>query len=131
MYDLPSATETPLAETSILGGTFPVWSTDGTRVAWWNDGIWTAGLPDPQGRQADPISIFPSVDGGCSEHADLAGKAVCGPARWSPDGRWLFGTGIGGAAIVFGRADGSGSTHAITLSAVAGQDVAAWQPVVP
>jgi hypothetical protein len=136
VYDLATAMETSVAETSILSGTGPAWSPDGTRISWWDDGVKVISVADAMAGHASPLTVLPTVDGGCSEHTDLAGKAVCGPARWSPDSRWLFGPGIGGTAIVFGRSDGSESSHSIVfdqpveLSAVSGWQVA-WQAVTP
>jgi WD40 repeat protein len=133
VYDVASGTETRIAETSILSGTGPAWSPDGTRISWWDDGVKIISVADAIAGRASPWMVFPSVDGSCSEHADLARTAVCGPAQWSPDSRWLFGWGIGGTAIVFGPSDGSQSSHAILLEhpgdLSAGQ--VAWQAVVP
>jgi Tol biopolymer transport system component len=136
VYDLATATERSVAETSIVSGTGPVWSPDGSRISWWNDGVYTASPAGPPSTSAVPTRVFPSVRGGCSEYPELAMRAVCGPVRWSPDGRWLFGPGIGGTSFVFGRSDGSGASRVITLahpmdsSAVSGWQVA-WQAVQP
>ena len=136
VYDLGTASETLVAETSILHGSTPSWSPDGTRISWWNDGTHVVTVTDAVAGRAGSSMVFPAVDGGCSEHPELAGRALCGPAQWSPDGQWLYGLGIDGTAIVFGRSDGTSSTRAITLeqpvdpAAVYGRQVA-WQAVAP
>lgn len=114
VYDLATATETRVTWTSILSGTGATWSPDGTRISWWNDGTHTIRVTNGVA-DGNPTTVSPTVNSGCMEHPELAAKAICGPARWSPDSQWLFGPGIGGTAIVFELAGGTPPSHAITL----------------
>jgi hypothetical protein len=129
VYDLTTTTETAVAEVSRVSGTGPTWSPDGTRISWWNDTVVTVVVADAVLGRGQPIMVFPPADS-CSSAA-LAGPATCGPAAWSPDSRWLFGRDNGGTSIVFGRSDGSGSTHSITLAQPSDIAGAAWQAVAP
>jgi hypothetical protein len=81
--------------------------------------------------------VFSAVTGArCQDNPGLAGKAICSPALWSPDGAWIFGPDVVGKAIVFGRVDRSSPPraialeHPIDLAAGPGQQVA-WQAVAP
>ena len=132
VFDLTSATET-----SVGAGFWPTWSPDGRTVSWWSDGTNLVSFADLVANRATPKMIFPIVGGSsCQEHPDLAGKAICGPAEWSPDGLWIYGPDVLGKSIVFGRADGSGHVRSIPLAhpidlASGPTGLLAWQAVAP
>lgn len=129
VYDLSSVTETPVAAASRIYAEGPTWSPDGSRISWWDNGTFVVVATDALAGHGQPIVVFPGVDASCSDRTP-AGLAICGSPAWSPDGRWLFGPGIGRTTIVFGRSDGSGSTHAIALDHPGDNSgSAAWQAV--
>ena len=132
VYALVTATETPVAEASRVYAEGPTWSPDGTRISWWDEGTFTLVVTEALAGHGRPTTMFPTLAGSCSEPAAGAGGFICGRAAWSPDGRWLFGPGVGRASIVFGRSDGNGSTHEIVLEHPGDNSgSAAWQAVAP
>ena len=131
IYDLATATEMPAAEVSRVYATGLTWSPDGTRISWWDEGNFTVAVAEAVAGIGQPIAVFQDVRCGSTDAAALAGRAICGPAAWSPDSRWLFGPGLSRTSIVFGRSDGTGSTHVITLAQPSDSLRAAWQAVAP
>lgn len=132
LYDL--ATET---ETTVATGFWPTWSADGRRVTSWSEGTHVALIADILAGRRLSSMAFPAVRGSCGDDPELAGKAICGPALWSPDSAWLYGFDVVGMSIVFGRADGSSSArsikldHPVDLSELGDAGLVAWQPIVP
>ncbi|HEY8636175.1 MAG TPA: hypothetical protein VIL81_02835, partial [Candidatus Limnocylindrales bacterium] len=132
MVDLATATEIAVGT-----GFWPTWSPDGHQMSWWNNGTQLVPIADVLAGKDRPTMVFPAVTGArCQDNPGLAGKAICSPALWSPDGAWIFGPDVVGKAIVFGRVDGSSPPraialeHPIDLAAGPGQQVA-WQAVAP
>lgn len=131
VFDVATSTETTVGD-----GFWPTWSPDATRIAWWSRGGARIAridelVPGPL------VHPFPTVSGGvCGDRPEVAGKAICTPPRWSPDGVWVYGVDVVGGSIVIGRADGSGQIrtipldHPIDLSEVPSPQVS-WQAVVP
>lgn len=130
VYDLATA-----IETTVDTGFWPSWSPDGRQVTWWSEGTQLVSVADLLARQPKPTKVFPLVRGVCQDNPDLAGKAICAPAQWSPDGQWIYGPDVLGKGIVFGRADGSSPPHVIALDhpiVPNGSGMqAAWQAVAP
>jgi hypothetical protein len=130
-YDMTTETET-----TVDVGFWPTWSPDGSYVTAWNDGTSLYSVADLLAGKQAPTRVFPIVHGNCQDNPTLAGKAICGPAQWSPDGAWIYGIDVVGKAIVFGRVGGVSPPHTITLdhpvdlaTVAAGQ--AGWQGVAP
>ena len=120
-----------MIETSIVTG-FPLtWAPDGRHIAWWDESASHFSVVDVgTGRS---VTTFPTVPDACQNDPASAGKAICSPAQWSPDGQWLYGLDSSGTALIFGRADGTAISHAITLDHPAMGEGwrAAWQAVAP
>jgi len=115
---------------ALAGGFWPTWSPSGDRISYWDDGtkVVPALATDPAARTK--VEVFPAFTGGCEEHPELARKAFCGPATWSPDGTRLVATDISLTAILSLLADGSGSPIVVELQAAADGPWAnvVWQP---
>jgi WD40 repeat protein len=129
------------------------WSPDGKRVAWWNDDPTDCRTDDPQVRSDNGIEIALVDDviagrtqvvhplgglfyGTCAGHENLAGKAICGPAYWSPDSRLLAGTDVTGTSIVVAAIDGSAPLRTLALDhpidfTAGPYGSLAWQAVAP
>lgn len=116
--------------TTVDRGYWPTWSPDGSQIAYWNNGTVVA---DTAGALAGtPVTVrpYPAFSGACQDHAELADKAYCGPASWSPDGQRLLARDITGRSIVSFSSDGSGSRIVIPLEFTSsGSGSAAWQPI--
>lgn len=125
-------------ESAAGSGLWISWSPDAKRLAWWgNGGVQTALLTDVLAAAPRAESPFANVSGiTCVGHPDLAGKAICGPAQWSPDSTTVFGPDITGTSLLFSRLDGSAPPrlllldHPIDLSAGPSGQVA-WQAIAP
>lgn len=81
--------------TFVGNGFWPTWSPDGSQLAWWNDGpaviaidAALAGDHRPVWLQPDPTEPGAQY---CQDGPSVSGRAICAPARWSPDGRWVAG----------------------------------------
>ncbi len=130
-FDLATSTES-----AVWQGFWPTWSPDGTRIAWWNDGTKVAAVSDLLAQTPRQVLVFPSFTGNCPDHPELAGKVICAPAQWSPDGLWVYGPDVTGHSIVLLRSDGSGELRTIKLDHPLDLQngpaaVVAWQPVAP
>jgi hypothetical protein len=86
---------------------------------------------------ARPVVLFPSYgSGNCQDHPEAAGKSICGPAQWSPDGLWVYAPDVVGKSILIARSDGSGQVRSIPLDhpIALGNGPAgllAWQAIAP
>jgi hypothetical protein len=130
MFDLTTVQETP-----VDSGFWPTWSPDGRQLTWWSEGTHLVLVADLLTGAPKPTMVFPRVPGAsCQDNPELAGKVICAPAQWSPDGDWIYGPDVVGKAIVFGRADGSSLPHAINLDhpyANGPTGPVAWQAIAP
>ena len=133
VFDLATSTETTVAQ-----GFWPTWSPDGTRISWWRDGTHIAHVEDLDAGIPRTVEPFPTFTGSCADHPELAGKAICAPAYWSPDGGWVYGQDVVGGSIVFAKVDGSEPTRMISLDTplepVDGLHhlpSISWQPIAP
>src|SRR4029079_15648731 len=64
------------------------------------------------------------------------GKSSCGPALWSPDGRFVYAPDVVGKSILIARSDGSGQARSIALEhpidlANGPGGLLAWQAIAP
>jgi WD40 repeat protein len=131
MFDLATAKETFVAT-----GFWPTWSPDGQRLSWWDGGPQAVPVEDMLAGRARPIALFPPYgSGACGEHPEAAGRSICGPLLWSPDGRWVYGPDVLGTSILIARSDRSGTTRTISLDhpidVASGPGSLAWQPIAP
>jgi len=111
MFDLVTA-----KESTVGTGFWPTWSPDGARIAWWGDHSQAVKVADLLAGDPRPVGLFPSYgSGNCQDHPEAAGKSSCGPARWSPDGLWVYAPDVVGKAILIARSDGSGHVRTIAL----------------
>jgi hypothetical protein len=132
MFDLATS-----KERSVGAGFWPTWSPDGARIAWFGDQSQAANVADLLAGNPRPVTLFPSYgSGNCQDHPEAAGKSSCGPARWSPDGVWVYAPDVVGKAILIARSDGSG--HALSIAMDHPIDVANglgglldWQAIAP
>jgi hypothetical protein len=131
IFDLATSTET-----SVGTGFWATWSSDASRISWLSGGTQVARVDDILAGNARSIHPFGQWTGYCQEHPELAGKAICSPAQWSPDSVWVYGPDIAGKSIVLATADGSQPArtialdHPINVADLSGWAVA-WQPVAP
>ncbi len=121
MFDVATGKTTPLGL-----GFWASWAPDGKRIAAWSDGVIVVAPEDAPFTSDDYVRPHQSLTGACDDHPELAGKAVCSPVTWSPDGTRLLGMDIGHGGIVSLPADGQGDP---VLLAAPGAESAAWQPI--
>lgn len=117
---------------NVATGFWPSWSPTGDRIAYWSNGTKVVATPGGAGTVGDPIEIFPSF-GDCPDHPEMAGKAICGPVTWSPDGTRVIGTEVTGNGLLSLRSDGSGDPILIDLQVdlnLGAGGVVSWQPVL-
>jgi WD40 repeat protein len=132
MFDLATSTETTVGT-----GFWPTWSPDAQRIAWWGDHSQAVSVADLLTGDARPIVLFPSYgSGNCQDHPEAAGKSICGPAQWSPDGLWVYAPDVSGTSILIARSDGTGQVRSIKLDhpidlANGPTGLFAWQAIAP
>jgi Tol biopolymer transport system component len=103
-------------ETTVGTGFWPTWSPDGQRIAWWGESSQVVRMTDLLTGDARPTALFPGYGSGdCGDHPEAAGKSSCGPALWSPDGRFVYAPDVVGKSILIARSDGSGQARSIAL----------------
>ena len=132
IYDLATATETPVAEVSRVYATDPTWSPDGTRIAWWDDGNSTVAVADALAGIGEPIAVFQDVRCGSTEAAD---PRPSGSSAGRPPGhRTVDGcSGWASAAPRSCSADRTAADRPIAITLAQPSDTlgAAWQAVAP
>ncbi len=89
-------------------GFWPVWSPDGRQISLCCSQVMKT--TDILAADAHPIQVFATGQGYCNENRAMAGRAICSPATWSPDGTKLIATDIVGGGLLVAPADGSGGT---------------------
>jgi Tol biopolymer transport system component len=125
-FDL--ATNTDVA---VASGFWATWSPTGDRISYWSNGTKVVDTPTSSGLTAKPTEVFPSFAGACGDHPEMAGKAFCGPAVWSPDGTRLIATEVLGHGVLSLRSDGHGDPILIDLTTDTNPGHAGyyvWQP---
>jgi WD40 repeat protein len=129
---LTTTDDVPTADSTYVGqGFWPTWSPDGQKLAWWDGGLVVADTADLPLKSDAITRVFPTFTGGCGDHTELAGKVICQPAVWSPDGRRVIGLDPTGTSMVSLPIDGSEDAIAIPIDAGAGEATVAWQPIRP
>ena len=118
---------------------WPSWSPDGRRVAWFgNDGahdaIRVAELgPEYQVGQIRSAFVSPAAAPGegptCGETPSLAGRYMCRPPAWSPDGQRLYALDVLGTTLLVVSVDGSTPPERVALPG--GGGFTDWQRVGP
>jgi hypothetical protein len=132
VFDLQTGVDATAGE-----GFWPSWSSDGSRVSWLGgapDSIGAANVDDILAGNPTGIALQPPGSGAtCQDNPDLAGRAICAPAVWSPDSLYIAGPDMVGEAIVLLPSDGSGKRVVIPLDTPTGLPgvLPAWQPVAP
>lgn len=118
-------------------GFWPSWSSDGARVSWLSgdlSAIAAADVEDVLAGNSAIVALQPPAPGDtCQDNPQLAGRAICSTAVWSPDGRLIAGPDMVGAAMVLLPIDGTGQPVVITLDTPTSLPgvLPAWQPVAP
>ena len=111
IHDAATTTETYVAD-----GSWPTWSPDGSRVAFWNRGTTVVSSADMAAGASDATRPFRGLTGTCRGQTDVDGSPVCGPVAWSPDGTLVIGYDADGASLMIAAADGSGTQRQIALA---------------
>jgi hypothetical protein len=118
------------------GGYWITWSPDGKHIAWWGTGTEIAATAEVlAGGNGETLLLTPILGGTCALKY-LVGKAICGPAQWSPDSKVIFGTDTSGTVIVFATIDGSAPIRTLSLEHPVDltngpNGSIAWQAVAP
>jgi hypothetical protein len=130
--------ELTTSKESIAGsGLWISWSPDAKNIAWWGSFSQVAPVGDVLAGRPASVGLFPRMDGAtCAAHPELRGKAICGPAQWSPDSTLVYGTDVSGTMILIKSADGNGPLRTIQLDhpvdITNGPNGAlAWQAIAP
>jgi len=117
--------------TTVDRGYWPTWSPDGSQIAYWNNGTIVAETAGALAGTPVTVRPYPAFYGACEDHANLADKAYCGPAAWSPDGQRLLAPDIARGSILSVMADGSGDPLVIQVDPASPDEEATadWQPI--
>src|SRR6185503_8297872 len=117
--------------TTVDRGYWPTWSPDGSQIAYWNNGTIVAETAGALAGTPVTVRPYPAFYGACEDHANLADKAYCGPAAWSPDGQRLLAPDIARGSILSVMADGSGDPIVIQVDPASPDEEATadWQPI--
>jgi Tol biopolymer transport system component len=117
--------------TTVDRGYWPTWSPDGSQIAYWNNGTIVAETAGALAGTPVTVRPYPAFYGACEDHANLADKAYCGPAAWSPDGQRLLAPDIARGSILSVMADGSGDPFVIQVDPASPDEEATadWQPI--
>lgn len=121
-------------ERVIADGFWPTWSPTGDRISYWHDGTRVVATGAALTGTNDFIAAHPPFAGACQDHPELAGRAFCGPAAWSPDGTRLIATEVTGNGLLSLRSDGAGEPVLIDLGANVEPGtggLVAWQRSLP
>jgi Tol biopolymer transport system component len=126
--DVTTATATVISD-----GFWPTWSPDGKKVAWyWGSGLVVADMAAVPLEIGDMTRLFTGGPGGnCPDHPEMAGRSICAPPGWSPDGTRVIGPDTIGSSIVSLPIDGSGDAIVIPTEEGAHEPTAAWLPLRP
>lgn len=116
--------------TYVADGSWPTWSPDASRIAYWDNGTQVVPTPVTTASSATAARPFHGVAGSCHGEATLDGNPVCGPVAWSPDGTKVIGYDSADQALVIADANGTGVPQRIALPDPTEVRIG-WQPVRP
>jgi len=131
VYDVAAQKHTWIGE-----GFWPTWSPDGTSVACecGPGGVVAISIESalagaPQLRRLQPDATEPEAHY-CQDGPSVSGRAICSPAHWSPDARWVAGMDVLAHDLVLVSTDGLLSHAAIHLDNETDPGLPiAWQPL--
>ena len=114
VFDVASGTERRVSTPDTEPASWPAWSPDATRLAWFS------------GSTTNRIMVADLVDP--SRTTSLSAGTINSPIAWSPDGRFLYGLNGPATSLIVIPLDGS---NTVAIPHAASQGLPDWQRIVP